>query len=181
MLTTNLQFELDTPVYEMLMFRWIAEDDSFEARIKIIDKSKYNPNYPSEVSYKHITLYLEENKDAPENAYQSPSVLYYMGPNGIEWASSHIRKFKGIPEGSRMCHQCKYDEYIWKQVESEKLPKSTHYFYNWAVWDAYLQYRIVEASSENLVSRILENRRRNPEYNIVYESDTEPETDDSTP
>ena len=164
---TNLPYELDIPVYDVMMFRWIPETDSFEVCLKImkdIHHFPFNMNgldsclFASKMRkgvkdkderYTIVNLHLPHHPCEPEDAYHSPSPLYYMGPNGIEWASQSMRKFKGLPPQARMCYQCEYDEYIWRKVESAELPKNRNTFYHWAVWNAFVNHRMNEEDSSD--------------------------------
>jgi len=83
-----------------------------------------------------------------------------MGPKGIGWASKSMRVFQGMPDGARHCYQCEYDEYIWKQIEEGKMEKTEHNFYNWAVWDAYLEWQKCEESGKELIDAIFTARTK---------------------
>jgi hypothetical protein len=96
------------------------------------------------VPYKNIEIHLQNNPGEPDEEYRTPSALYYVDENGIHFATRNMRKFLGIPGNARKCYQCEYDEYIWKKVESGELPKTQSRFYNWAVWNAYREYRLQE-------------------------------------
>jgi hypothetical protein len=152
---TPLPFELDTPVYDAVRFKYVEEDNSFEVFLKILDQKAYKKGIHQ---YKTKRLFLPDHPTEPADHYHRPSALLYIGPSGIGRLTSGMRKFQGMPEGARRCYQCEYDEYVWKRVEEGSLPKSNAYFYNWAVWDAYREYRQNEESTEQFIQQIEQNR-----------------------
>jgi hypothetical protein len=156
---STLPFELDIPVYEIVMFTLNSEDNTFEVLLNIIDPKKLEQGI---TKYKTKRMYLPDHPKDPSDSYHQPSALLYMGPNGIGRATASMRKFQGMPEGARSCYQCEYDEYVWKRVEEGTLPKSDAYFYNWAVWDTYIEYRRGEEAGEQILSHI-EKKWKRPE------------------